>query len=154
MLKVKKTTYGEIPKTNELTKITSEIKQATKKQMKKKTKKPETINDYAKLIQSIKKEYQKLALENEILKKKLKTLEDKQLTTDLINHHRKQQEFFEGGKRKRHYKKQTTYSESSSGTESEYYIPKKKKTRKKTTTKYKRYYDNDDQNDFNDDIDG
>ena len=42
-------------------------------------KNPKTINDYAKLIQSIKKEYQKLALENEILKKKLKQLEDKQL---------------------------------------------------------------------------
>ena len=36
------------------------------------------------------KEYQKLALENEILKKKLKKVEDKQLTNDLINHHKKQ----------------------------------------------------------------
>ena len=49
------------------------------------------------------KEYQKLALENEILKKKLKKVEDKQLTNDLINHHKKQQKHFEGGKRKRHY---------------------------------------------------
>ena len=36
--------------------------------MKKKTNKKK-INDYARLIQSIKQEYQKLALENEILKK-------------------------------------------------------------------------------------
>ena len=58
-------------------------------------KNPKTITDYAKLIQLIKKEYQKLALENEILKKKLKKVEDKQLTNDLINHHKKQQEHFE-----------------------------------------------------------
>ena len=32
--------------------------------------------------------------------KKVKKLEDKQLTTGLINHYRKQQEFFEGGKKK------------------------------------------------------
>ena len=65
-------------------------------------------------------------IENDLLKKKFKKLEDKQLTTDLINHHRKQQEFF-GGKRKRRYKKQSTYSESSIGdTESEYFIPKYK----------------------------
>ena len=44
----------------------------------------------------------------------IKKLEDKQLTTDLINHHRKQQQFFDG-ERKRHYKKQAGYSESSSG---------------------------------------
>ena len=30
-----------------------------------------------------------LALENDLLKKKLNKLEDKQLTTDLINYHRK-----------------------------------------------------------------
>ena len=101
------------------------------KKWKKKKTKNKTINNYAKLIQSIKKEYQKLALENDLLKTKLKKLEDKQLTTDLINHHRKQQEFF-GGKRKRHPKKQSTYSESISGdTESEYFIPKKEENNKK-----------------------
>ena len=50
-------------------------------QKKKNKKKNKTINDNAKLIQSLKKEYQKLALENYLLKKKL---EDKHLTTDLI----------------------------------------------------------------------
>ena len=69
MLKVKKTTCGSIPKSNELTKLTKEEKN-------------KTINDYAKLIQSIKREYQKLALENNLLKKKFKKLEDKQLTND------------------------------------------------------------------------
>ena len=40
--------------------------------MKTTTTKNKTMNDYAKLIQSIKKEYQKLAIENDLLKKKLK----------------------------------------------------------------------------------
>ena len=63
-------------------------------------------------------------------RKNLKKIEDKQLTTDFINHHRKQQEFF-GGKRPTHHKKQSTYSESSSGeTEYEYFIPKKEKSNK------------------------
>ena len=82
MLKVKRTTYGSIPKNNELTRFTAEIKQAIQNVEEKKNKKKKTtINDYAKLIQSLKKEYQKLALENYLLKKKL---EDKQLTTDSI----------------------------------------------------------------------
>ena len=122
MLKVKETTYGSIPKNNELTKLTAESKQAIQKNEEEKRKKNKTFNDYAKLIKSVKKEYQKFALEND-LKKKNKKLEDKELTTNLTNHHRKQQEFFEGGRRKKHYEKQTAYSGSSSGTESEYYIP-------------------------------
>ena len=72
MLKVKKTTYGSLPKNNELKKLTAEIKQAIQK-IEEKSKKNKTINDYAKLIQLIKKEYQKLALENELLKKTKKT---------------------------------------------------------------------------------
>ena len=72
MLKVKKTTYGSLPKNNELTKLTTEIKQAIQK-IEEKNKKNKTINDNAKLIQLIKKEYQKLALENELLKKTKKT---------------------------------------------------------------------------------
>ena len=46
------------------------------KKLKKKNRKNKTINDYAKLIQSIRKEYQRLALENELLKKYEK-IEDK-----------------------------------------------------------------------------
>ena len=75
MLKVKRTTYGSLSKGNELTKLTKEIKQAIRKIEKEKKKK--TINDYAKLIQSIKKEYQKLALENDVLKKKVKNVRRK-----------------------------------------------------------------------------
>ena len=86
MLKVKKTIYGSIPKSNDLTKLIAEIKGAIQKLEEEKNK---TINDSEKLIQSIKEEYQKLALQNDLLKKKLKRLEDKQLTIDLINHHRK-----------------------------------------------------------------
>ena len=88
-----------ITKKNELTELTTEIKQAIQKieeenNNNNNNNNKNRINDYAKLTQSIKKEYQKLALENEILKKG-KKLEDKQLTTDLINHHRKQKEFFD-----------------------------------------------------------
>ena len=83
MLTVKKNTYGAIPKNNERTKLTTDIKQAIQKIEEEKYKKNKAINDYANLIQSIKKEYQNLALEIEILKEKLTKLEDKQLTTDL-----------------------------------------------------------------------
>ena len=73
MLKVKKNIYVAIPKNNEITKQTIEVKQAIQKKEEKKNKKQnKTINDYTKLIQSMKKQFQKLALENEILKKKLK----------------------------------------------------------------------------------
>ena len=73
MLKVKKNIYVAIPKNNEITKQTIEVKQAIQKKEEEKNKKQnKTINDYTKLLQSMKKEFQKLALENEILKKKLK----------------------------------------------------------------------------------
>ena len=62
MLKVKKTTYGALPKNNELLKLTPDMEEE-------KNRKNKTINDYSKLIQSIRKEYQRLALENEIFKK-------------------------------------------------------------------------------------
>ena len=38
MLKVKKTTYGSIPKNNELTKLTAKIKQAIQRKKEKKKK--------------------------------------------------------------------------------------------------------------------
>ena len=96
MLKVKKTIYGAIPKNNELLKLTSDIKHVIHKIEEEKNKRNKTINDCAKLIQLIKKEYQRLALENELLKNNMKKIEDKQCTTDLINHNKKQTEFFEG----------------------------------------------------------
>ena len=57
MLKVKKITNGSIAKKNEFTKLTAEIKQAIQKIEEEKNKQNKTIKDYAKLIQSIKKEY-------------------------------------------------------------------------------------------------
>ena len=53
MLKVKKATYGAIPKNN---KLKSHIKHEIQKIEEEKNRKNKTINDYAKLIQSIKKE--------------------------------------------------------------------------------------------------
>ena len=52
MLKVKKNpTYGAIPKNNELTKLTTEIKQAIQKIEEPKNQKiNKTVKDYAKLI--------------------------------------------------------------------------------------------------------
>ena len=44
-----------------------------------------------------KKQIPKVSVRNDLLKKILKEIEGKQLTTDLINNHIKQQEFF-GGK--------------------------------------------------------
>ena len=54
MLKVKKATYGAIPKNNEPTKLTTKFTQAIQKTEEEKSKKNKTINDYAKLTQSIK----------------------------------------------------------------------------------------------------
>ena len=139
MLKFKKTIYGSLPKYNELTKITAEIKEAVQKQEEEKINK--TINHYAKFIQSIKKEYQTLAVENEIFKKSKKTW---RWTVHywLNKYHRKQRECFEW-KRKRHYKKQVAYSESSSGdTESEYFVPKKRKNKEKNNNKIQKVLDN------------
>ena len=70
MLTVTKTTYGATSKNNKLLKVTSNIKDAIQKLEEEKDKKNETINDYTKLIQSIKKEYQSLALENKLFKKR------------------------------------------------------------------------------------
>ena len=55
MLEVKKTTYSAIPKNNKLLKLTSDIKHAIHKIEEEKNKRNKTINDYAKLIQLIKR---------------------------------------------------------------------------------------------------
>ena len=150
MLKVKKTTYGLTPKNNELTKLTAEIKKAIQKTEEEKNKKSKVINDYAKLIQSIKKEYQKLVLENDLLKKNFKKLEDKHLTTDLINHRKKyflEEKEKDITKNKAHIVKaavETLILNIS--------YQKKEKQRKKTKNQYKRYYDDED-DDLNDDAD-
>ena len=69
-MKDKKTTYGAIPKNNELLKLTSDLTHAIQKIEEEKNRINKTINDYVKLIQSIKKVYQRLVLENELFKKK------------------------------------------------------------------------------------
>ena len=94
MLKVKKITYDAILKNNKLTKLTTDIKQEIQIIEKKKNKENKTINYHAKMIQSIKKEYQKPTLVNEILKKKVKRLEDKQFMNDLIGNNKKQHQYF------------------------------------------------------------
>ena len=150
MLKVKKTTYGLTPKNNELTKLTAEIKKAIQKTEEEKNKKSKVINDYAKLIQSIKKEYQKLVLENDLLKKNFKKLEDKRLTTDLINHRKK---YFLEEKEKDITKNKAHIVKAAVETLIQNISYKKKeKQRKKTKNQYKRYYDDED-DDLNDDAD-
>ena len=100
MLKVKKTTYGAIPKNKELLKPTSDIKHAIQKIEEEKNKNKRTINDYTKLIQPIEKEYQRLALENDLLKKKMKKVEEKQFTTGLISHNKNKLIFWKKKKKK------------------------------------------------------
>ena len=77
----------------------------------------------------------------------MKKIEDKQFTTDLINHNKKQIEFFEG-RNKRKHKKQHYIESSREDSNSEYYIPKTRKPKKKMIKKYKRSY-GEDKNDYN-----
>ena len=150
MLKVKKTTYGLTSKNNELTKLTAEIKKAIQKTEGEKNKKSKVINDYAKLIQSIKKEYQKLVLENDLLKKNFKKLEDKHLTTDLINHRKKY--FLEEKEKDITINKAHIVKAAVETLILNISYQKKEKQRKKTKNQYKRYYDDED-DDLNDDAD-
>ena len=69
-----------------------------KKLKNKKIEKKKAINDYAKLIN--KKGVPKVRPRKWIIKKNMKKIEDKQFTTNLINHNKKQIEFFEGRKKK------------------------------------------------------
>ena len=91
MLKVKKTTYGSLPKNNEFTKLTTEIKQAIQKLEEEKSKKNKQDNKWScKINSSNKKRVPEVSSRKWTVKKKTKkNLEDKHLTTDLINHHRK-----------------------------------------------------------------
>ena len=71
-MKVENTTYGLLPKKKRTYKINSRVKQANEKIEEGRNQKNKTIDGYAKLIQSIIKEYHKLALEHDLLKKKFK----------------------------------------------------------------------------------
>ena len=64
---------NQYQKTMNLKSLKQKLNKLFIKQKKKKTKKDKIINDFAKLIQSIKKEYQTLAVENEVFKKIKKT---------------------------------------------------------------------------------
>ena len=64
----------------------------------------------------------------------MKKIEDKQFTTDLINHNKKQIEFFEGRKKQKH-KKQHYDESSNEDSKSEYYTKKKIKTKEKNDQK-------------------
>ena len=89
-------------------------------------------------------------LENDLLKKNFKKLEDKRLTTDLINHRKKyflEEKEKDITKNKAHIVKaavETLILNIS--------YQKKEKQRKKTKNQYKRYYDDED-DDLNDDAD-
>ena len=89
MLKVEKTTYGAIPKNNELTKLSRKTKQTIQKIEEEKKNKTKQNNQWLCKINSInKKRISEVSIRKWNIKKKLKELEDKQLPTDLINHHR------------------------------------------------------------------
>ena len=77
-------------------KITSDIKHAIQKIEDEKNKNKRTINDYTKLIQPIEKEYQRLALENELLKKKDEKNRREAVYHRLNKSQQKQIDFFEG----------------------------------------------------------
>ena len=143
MLTVKKNTYGAIPKNNECTKLTTDIKQAIQKIEEEKYKKHKAINDYANLIQSIKKEYQNLALEIEILKEKLTKLEVKQLTTDLKITTENNKKFLKEQKEKDTIKNKPHIVKAVAVPNLNITCRRKEKQRKKRQKKYKIYYDND-----------
>ena len=83
-MKVKKTTYqSSSSKNNEIIKLTNEIKNAIQKIEEKKNK---TVDQYSSLIQSIKKEYQRVDDENNHLKKR-----NEQLEQYIIKEERKKQ---------------------------------------------------------------
>ena len=103
-------------------KITSDIKHAIQKIEEEKNKNKRTINDYTKLIQPIEKEYQRLALENELLKKKDEKNRREAVYHRLNKSQQKQIDFFEGRKKRKH-KKQYYAESSSEDSESEYYPP-------------------------------
>ena len=72
MLKVKRTTYGPAPnKSEEFTKLRTDIKKEFQKLVDKKNMKGKMLNKYAKLIQSMKKKNQTIVKENEYVKEKL-----------------------------------------------------------------------------------
>ena len=103
-------------------KITSDIKHAIQKIEDEKNKNKRTINDYTKLIQPIEKEYQRLALENELLKKKDEKNRREAVYHRLNKSQQKQIDFFEGRKKRKH-KKQYYAESSSEDSESENYPP-------------------------------
>ena len=97
----------------------AEIKLSIQKLKNKSKIKTKIINDYSKLIQTIKKEYQLLAKENENLKTRLQKAESYKNQQQLIQHNKKAMKYFPQQQqhydnRKRKYKLQIYGSSSSS----------------------------------------
>ena len=87
-MKIKKTTHqSSSSKSNEIIKLTNEIKNTIQKNIEKKNK---TVTQCSSLIQSIKKEYQRVVNENNHLKKR-----NEQLEQYIIKEERKKQKHFE-----------------------------------------------------------
>ena len=81
MLKVKRTTYGPAPnKSEEFTKLRTDIKKEFQKLVDKKNMKGKMLNKYAKLIQSIKKNIKLSLKKMNTLKKNFKNLTRKNST--------------------------------------------------------------------------
>ena len=120
-MKVKKNNVSiSLTKNNEIIKLTNEIKNAIQKIEEKKNK---TVNQYSSLIQSTKKEYQRVDNENNHLKKR-----NEQLEQYIIKVERKKQ--------KKSLKIKHTES-SSREDEYQYYCKKPSKQRKNK----QKYYD-------------
>ena len=127
-MKVKKTTYqSSSSKNNEIIKLTNEIKNAIQKIEEKKNK---TVDQYSSLIQSIKKEYQRVDDENNHLKKR-----NEQLEQYIIKEERKKQE----------YSFKIKYTESSGSKDEYQYCCKKPSKQRKNKQKYHGYESYDDE---------
>lgn len=77
MLQVKRTTYGPAPRKNKWSeKLRTEIKHATKKLIEDNQKISKNRDDYVKIVQQIRKEYQEVFAEKDHLKKLLDQCEN------------------------------------------------------------------------------
>ena len=85
MLKVKKNNYTVVTKNEEFVQLRTEIKNNTIKNLvDEKNKIAKNRDDYAKIIQQIKAEYQNLAAENEKLKKYVEQYENEKKENNFI----------------------------------------------------------------------
>ena len=110
--------YGPAPtKTGDFVKLRTEIKQAFQKTLDEKKITVKALNDYAKVIQSIRKEYQNVNRENEYLKKELKKYEEKGKFQQRQNEIKKEQQ----QDRKNNNKKYRRYESRNDSNDLEYF---------------------------------